>query len=220
MGGPRGSARGLAMFSNLFSLAAPEASFSHLIVGLGNPGPRYAQTRHNIGFMVLDALALDLGASPWEKGFHSLVARARLAGRDAMLVKPQTYMNRSGLAVKSLLETFNVDLALAMVVHDDIDMSLGAMKIRPGGGHGGHNGIRSIVESLGCGNFSRLKIGIGRPIGNESVSDYVLSIFPEDEIPGINKILDLAVCAVATFADLGAATAMNKYNSSNVFQKE
>jgi len=170
--------------------------------------------------MVLDSLAACSGAACWEKRFNSSIAFIERPEGNILLAKPQTYMNRSGAAVKALIDAFDIGLGQAMIVHDDIDMPFGALKIRPGGGHGGHNGIRSIIEFVGAGDFARLKIGVGRPLRHESVSDYVLSAFSEAEVSGVEKILNLSVEAISTFVEKGVEAAMNKYNSSNVFQKE
>ena len=148
-----------------------------LIVGLGNPGDRYGNTRHNAGFLAVDALSAEFGADNWRARFSSVVAEKKvsLAGVDTLLVlaKPQTMMNRSGTAVKGLLKHYGLGLEDICVLHDDIDLPPGALRIKDGGGHGGHNGIRDIISAVGA-DFVRVKIGVGSPPGRMDSADYVL----------------------------------------------
>lgn len=170
-----------------------------LIVGLGNPGPNYETTRHNAGFLALDLIADEIKAS-WEKTKHKdFVARGDFLGCKTLLLKPQTFMNLSGQAVIKVLSFYKIDLNDLIVLHDDIDMSFGSVKMRTGGGHGGHNGIRSIIQNLGGDKFHRIKLGVGRPntgdnqvkVGQQSVSDWVLAPFSDQELLSIqNEVFD------------------------------
>lgn len=146
-----------------------------LVVGLGNPGSQYQDTLHNVGFQVLDLLAVQLKAGQWLQKFKGVLIRGRLEEHPYILLKPMTYMNVSGESVLACLQFFKLELQDMMVVSDDIDRPLGALRYRKSGGHGGHNGLRSIIQQCGGSDFQRIKIGIGRPDENRDVSSYVLS---------------------------------------------
>lgn len=182
-----------------------------LIVGLGNPGPGYARTRHNVGFMVVDRLADRHGLRFNQKKAHSLVARGEIGGSEVVLAKPQTYMNLSGGAVQGLLMVFGVKPTDLLVVYDDFDLPLGTLRLRPRGGPGTHNGMRSIVERLGTQEFPRLRLGIG-PAGPADPQEYVLSPFAEAEQPVIEEACERAVAAIETLLREGLEAAMNRYN--------
>jgi len=156
-----------------------------LIVGLGNPGDRYVNTRHNAGFLAVDALAREYGADNWRARFSSMVAEKKLVldGVSTLLVlaKPQTMMNRSGTAVKGLLKHYDLTLADICVLHDDIDLPPGSLRVKDGGGHGGHNGIRDIISAVGA-EFVRVKIGVGGPPGRMDSADYVLQPMKGDSL--------------------------------------
>ena len=149
----------------------------HIIVGLGNPGGKYSFTRHNAGFLALDALASELGITNWRARFNSLVAEKSVSFEDKrillVLAKPQTMMNRSGSATKGLLKHYKAELDVLTVIQDDIDLPPGTLRLKAGGGHGGHNGIRDIVAAVGA-DFTRIKIGVGSPPGRMDSADYVL----------------------------------------------
>jgi peptidyl-tRNA hydrolase, PTH1 family len=190
--------------------AAPQVP--RLIVGLGNPGKNYQDTRHNIGFMVLDLLATRLDTSfSMEKRWNALVAK--FAG--GCLVKPQTFMNASGEAVQSAAHFYKAPPQSVLVVYDDVDLSLGTLRMRPAGSAGGHNGIRSIIASLGTENFPRLKLGIagaaGRPDG-ERMSGHVLGKFHADERPAVEAVITRAADAVLASLRDGLESAMNLFN--------
>jgi PTH1 family peptidyl-tRNA hydrolase len=154
-----------------------------LIVGLGNPGTKYYKTRHNAGFLLLDQLLSTLKTDWQGKKFEAEWARVIVADQDCLLLKPQTFMNLSGKAVAQAMRFYKLSPENIIVVHDDIDMPLGKVKIRIGGGHGGHNGIRSIMDELSADSFARLKLGVGRPEGKfPAVSDWVLSDFADSEL--------------------------------------
>ncbi|CAB4964826.1 MAG: aminoacyl-tRNA hydrolase [Actinobacteria bacterium] len=157
-----------------------------LIVGLGNPGPKYAATRHNIGFAVVDGLAVQLGARlARHKRAMALAAEGRLgapgSGESVVLLEPLSFMNESGGPVKALMGFYGVDAAQLIVIHDELDLPLGSIRTKLGGGDNGHNGLRSIRSSLGSGDFFRVRVGIGRPNGRQDPADYVLSGFGSAE---------------------------------------
>ena len=146
-----------------------------LVVGLGNPGPRYDQTRHNAGFWFVDALAREAGCTlRKEARFHGELGRCRI-GNDVRLLKPDTFMNRSGQSVAAVARYFGVDVERILVVHDDLDLAPGVVRLKRGGGHGGHNGLRDLIAHLGSRAFLRLRLGIGHPGHRDEVVDYVLS---------------------------------------------
>ncbi len=200
-----------------------------LIIGLGNPGEKYAQTRHNVGFMVVDALARKWGmrSVKWEenKRLNSLIINHKqsLLLRNqslAILAKPQTMMNGSGYAVEKILRYCDIKtLGDLWVVHDDLDLSLGKIKIRVGGGTGGHHGVESIMEKLGDGSFVRFRLGIGRPgrattnnIGHREIERYVLEEFSGKEKKEAEKMVKKAMEAIILALEKGLEAAMNKYN--------
>lgn len=187
-------------------------SADHLVVGLGNPGPRYEATRHNVGFRVVDLVAHRWGAAAWREACRSLVTEVDRP--PAVLAKPATFMNRSGLAVAALLAREPLPLERVVVVHDDLDLPFGRLKIRDGGGHGGHNGIRSIVEALGDGGFLRLKVGIGRPEQGEDVAEFVLSPFGAGEEAVLSDLLARAADALESIVIEGPLRAMHRFHSN------
>ncbi len=186
-----------------------------LLVGLGNPGPSYARTRHNLGWMVVEALAEDQGLSFKEvPALKSLVAE----GPQVRLLKPLTYMNLSGVAVALALERWAIPLEHLLVIHDDLDLPLGRLKFAPKGGAGGHRGVLSIIGALGTQEFPRLKLGIGRPPAGISVPDYVLSEFEPSEWPVAEKVIETAVEALEVLLSKGLEKAMSLYNRRDLFQ--
>ncbi len=182
------------------------------VAGLGNPGPKYSLTRHNVGFMVVDAVARAHGLEFSSSKFDAHVASGNILGRRVSLLKPQTYMNRSGRAVQPFLAYYRLLPSRLLVVHDDLDMEMGRLKFYRGGGGGGHNGIRSIIETLGTREFPRLKVGIGRPPRGFPVDKYVLSSFPLDDMPLLEQVIAAAAEGVEIFLEKGLDTAMNRFN--------
>lgn len=186
-----------------------------MIVGLGNIGKEYDRTRHNIGFMTVDALADKHNATFKQDGAHNaFVADVRIAGEKVLLVKPTTYMNDSGRAVRPLMDYYDLDIPDLLVVQDDMDMELGRLRLRQKGSAGGHNGIKSIAQHLDTQTFNRLKFGVGHPVHTQkAVVDFVLGKFGKDEEPemlgGIDKALDIFE-AFASGSDM--PTLMNKFN--------
>lgn len=172
-----------------------------VIVGLGNPGARYTRTRHNAGFWFVEQLAASFAASfrP-EKKFHGELAKISLQGNDIWLLKPDTFMNRSGLAVKSLLSFYQLDPQQLLVAHDEIDLPAGTIKLKTGGGHGGHNGLRDIISQLASSDFHRLRIGVGHPGSRDLVVDYVLHEPSREEAELIETDLHKAVKVMPSLA--------------------
>ncbi len=184
----------------------------YLIAGLGNPDREYRNNRHNVGFMVLDRVAEELGVTFSKMAMDALIARAQYGKRHLILAKPQTYMNSSGKAVKSLLRHYKLPLKRVLVVYDDVDLPFESLRLRPRGGAGGQKGVESIIEELGTKDFARLRVGVGRPPGKMSVPTYVLKDFSEDERDVLAFVLDEAVQAVLTFIAEGIDQAMTEYN--------
>ena len=189
-----------------------EPSTVKLIVGLGNPGPRYANNRHNVGFQCLDRLAQAYGLAFQRRENKALLARGKIAGVEVILAKPQTYVNLSGQAVERLAWSYQVPLEDILVIYDDMDLPLGRIRLRPGGGAGGHKGVRSIIEHLDSRDFPRLRVGIGRPPGRMDPVDYVLGDFTPEERPVIEEAYERAIAAVECWLREGIVAAMNKYN--------
>lgn len=184
-----------------------------LLVGLGNPGPQYAGTRHNIGFRIVETLHGRWHGKPWQQFCNCLVSEAAMPVGAALLAKPQMYMNRSGSAVRDLREQWPGTLTYTLVIHDDLDLPFGALRIRTGGGHGGHNGVRSLVEALGTGDFLRLKVGIGRPAAGSEVVEHVLTPFGPTEIEKLPALLARAAEAAEAVCLDGPSKAMNRLHS-------
>ncbi len=184
-----------------------------LIAGLGNPGAKYAETRHNVGFMVVEALAAQAGVSLKKKGHQGVYGVGRVVGQECTILLPQTYMNLSGASVGSAYKSLGLAPGDLIVVHDDIDLPFGSLRVRVGGGHGGHNGIRSIREVLGTGDFIRLKIGVGRPGGGGDVAGHVLSAFSSAERSQLDSVLQGSLQALTILLDRGAVAAMNEFNN-------
>jgi peptidyl-tRNA hydrolase, PTH1 family len=183
-----------------------------LVVGLGNPGSQYAGTRHNVGWLVLDRLAERAGWSGrGRRRDSSNVATGRYGGLDLTLVKPQTWMNESGIAVRKVLARERVPLSDLLIVADDFALPFGKLRFRESGSHGGHNGLRSIIEELGTEKFSRLRVGIGDPVRN--ARDHVLSRFEPDEVGRLDELLDAAADGVEAWAREGTSKAANRFNT-------
>lgn len=190
----------------------PEDQKIYLIAGLGNPGRDYKLNRHNIGFMVLDSLADRLGEKFSRYESKALVTKERYQGQRLILAKPQTYMNESGQAVSNLVRFYKIPLENLLIVYDEVDLPFGTIRIRPNGGSAGHRGIQSIIERMGTEQFSRLRVGIGRPPGRKQAASYVLRDFSTEELAFISPIKEKVVDAVLTFVVDGVETAMNDFN--------
>lgn len=190
-----------------------------LIVGLGNPEPKYDHTRHNIGFEFVDRLAVDWGVSLQEnKKFHGYWAEARRNGEKLGLLKPTTYMNRSGQSLRAVVDWYKIEPESVLVVYDDMDLPLGRLRLRLTGSAGGHNGIKSIISHLGTKDFPRLRIGIGKAkhLGDRQTISHVLGKFAPDEKPILKKVLTLSEDALSMCLKDGVEKAMSLYNGRSV----
>jgi PTH1 family peptidyl-tRNA hydrolase len=184
----------------------------YVIIGLGNPGRKYERTRHNAGFMAVEELAGRSGIDITREKHQSLVGRGRIEGQDVILARPQTYMNESGRAVSALLRDEYLSPDTLIVVHDELDLSLGTVRVKQDGGHGGHNGIRSLIEHLGTAEFMRVRIGIGRPAPGQDAAEYVLAPFFADERASADDAVRKAADAVLVILGQDMARAMNQFN--------
>jgi PTH1 family peptidyl-tRNA hydrolase len=187
-----------------------------LVVGLGNPGPRYAGNRHNVGFLVLDELARRVGGSFKAHRGRADVIEARLGERRVVLAKPKSYMNESGGPVASLRDFFKVPPADIVVVHDELDIPFAALRLKLGGGDNGHNGLKSITKSIGSREYHRLRFGIGRPPGRQDPADFVLTDFSTVERRELPFQLDRAADAIEALLAEGLAAAQNRFHADEV----
>ena len=183
-----------------------------IIAGLGNPGAEYAHTKHNVGFMLVDMLAEKLGAASWKEDFFSALTEVRIGGEKVFLVKPLTYMNNSGEALGPMLSYYKLDVDDLVVVHDDMDIPAGMVRVRRKGSSGGHNGIKSIIAHVGSEDFARVRIGIGRPPAGWTVIHHVLAPFSTEDAPKIRAAIDYLLPAVESIVTDGVDFAMNRYN--------
>ena len=186
-----------------------------LICGLGNPGREYERHRHNIGFMVVEALLSRARAELNQEKFQARVGQGTLGGEKVLFLEPQTYMNLSGRSLAEAARFYKVAVEDILVIHDELDLPFGRLQLKVGGGSGGHNGLKSIVSSLGADSFIRLRFGIGKPQGpnaKERVAGYVLSNFDDAERRQLDELISLAADACDTWVRDGLATAMNRYN--------
>ena len=190
------------------------ATDMYLIVGLGNPGPQYANTRHNIGWMVVERLAAQHRLSFDRLQFKARVAAGSLADRRVVLAKPLTYMNLSGEAVGPLMRFYKIPLERLLVVYDEIDIPFDTLRLRPEGGAGGHRGMRSIIQSLGSQQFARLRVGVGRPPSGWEAADHVLAPWTKDEAALVPALIERAALASETWLTEGILTAMNRFNAN------
>jgi PTH1 family peptidyl-tRNA hydrolase len=184
-----------------------------LIVGLGNPGRPYRWTRHNLGFMVLDQLAKRNHIDLSKRKRDAIIGMGNLWGEEFILAKPLTYMNLSGLAVKRIVDDYGIQSQGVIVIHDDMDIEFGKIRIKERGGDGGHLGVRSIIESLGCGSFLRIRVGIGRPDKGKEIIDYLLSPFSKEEKSHLMGILDMAIEAIECVIVQGIERARTRFHA-------
>ncbi len=182
-----------------------------LIAGLGNPGRKYEGTRHNIGFQVLDQLADRYRLRLGQQKFHASYTTGRIAGADVVLIKPQTYMNKSGRSVQAARQFYDIAAPDSLVLHDDIDLEPGTLRIKEGGGHGGHNGLRDIINKTGDRDFIRVRLGIGRP-AHDNVTGHVLGRFDSDEVEMVQTLIEDACDAIETVLSDGVAQAQNRFH--------
>ncbi len=186
---------------------------SRLVVGLGNPGSEYAETRHNAGFMVIDMLAENLRVSYWKDEAGAQVGLVRFGDEDLILAKPQTFMNLSGKAVKKLAETYGVPVPEVVIVHDDLDLPEETVRVKRGGGHGGHNGLRSLTDQVGP-DYIRVRMGIGRPPGRQDPAAYVLEPLRKEARERLESVIPVGAQAVLHVLENGVERAMQEYNGS------
>lgn len=191
-----------------------------MIVGLGNPGAKYAFNRHNIGFLTVDLLHESFGRPTWKTQDKAQVCKIDWNGKPCLLVKPQTFMNRSGESVIPLLNYYKIPVENLCVLQDDIDQSFAQIKFQTNRGHGGHNGIRNITDQLGHPNYIRLKIGVGRPtVPQMDVADWVLQNFSNDEMAVLPKLLELSTSAVEALMELGFQKTSTRFNGNSAIIK-
>jgi peptidyl-tRNA hydrolase, PTH1 family len=183
-----------------------------LVVGLGNPGSQYERTRHNVGFMVVDELFARAGAGPTKNKFGAEISETKLDSDRVLLCKPMEYMNVSGQAVSRIAGFWKIPPGSTLVVHDDLDLPFGRLKLGVGGGTGGHRGLRSLVACLGTPDFCRVRVGVGRPAAGQDPADYVLSFFSQTEQKALSSVVAEASDAVEAIVRQGLTVAMNRFN--------
>lgn len=190
-----------------------EAADRWVVVGLGNPGDRYARTRHNAGYLVIDRLLDQTASSLKRHKSGCLVAEVRLAGQKAVLVRTATYMNESGRTLRALMDFYKTDASSLVVVHDELDIPFGDVRVKSGGGTAGHNGLKSISNHLGTKEFLRVRVGIGRPPGGMESADYVLTELPPAQRRELPDVVGRAADAVERIIEVGPERAMNEFNT-------
>lgn len=183
----------------------------YLIAGLGNPGEKYASTRHNSGFMTATLLAEKNNITLNKTGCNAVYGKGKICGEDVIIALPQTYMNESGIAVKGLMSYFKIDINNVIIIYDDMDIDVGAIRIKPDGSAGSHNGMKSVIFHLNSDIFKRVRIGIGRPEHNDTV-DFVLGRFPVSQHEALTEAMENASDAIECIISKGIEPAMNKYN--------
>ena len=189
----------------------------YLIAGLGNPGLKYKNTRHNVGFKVLNLWAKSLGVRLDRRRFQGRFARTKFRNVDVILLRPMTYMNRSGNSIRACIDFFNLQPENVLLIHDDVDLPMGRVKVVREGGSGGHRGVLSAIQHLGTQEFPRIKIGVGRPRQEgESVEDFVLKSFYRDEKDVVEEVIEVATQACELIVDSGVDVAMNHINSRDL----
>ncbi len=191
-----------------------------IIAGLGNPGSEYAKTRHNVGFMMIDALADHLGADIWKDKFNAKIAEARIGTEKVILVKPQTYMNNSGEAIGPLMRWYKLQPEDIIVAHDDMDIPAGTIRIRKKGSSGGHNGIKSLIAHVGSENFAHVRLGIGRPLPGWTVVNHVLAPFPAADKEAVDAAIKYLIPAIECMVKESVDMAMNRYNPKKQKKKK
>ena len=188
----------------------------HVVAGLGNPGDKYGGTRHNVGFFVVDALSSEYSIPLDRRKFDTFYGRGTVKGEEVILIKPQSYMNRSGIPICRFIDYFEISHRNMLVIHDDIDLVYGRIKIKAKGGHGGHNGVRSIIDTLGDDNFTRLRVGIGRSENESNVTGHVLGRFRSDERKLLEQIVARSRDAAVTILCEGTKEGMNRFNERTI----
>ncbi len=189
---------------------------AYLIVGLGNPGKRYEKTRHNIGFMALEKLAAKLEIDLKYKSFNALWGKGMANGKMVLLAEPQTFMNLSGTAVRQLQSFFKTEISNLIVIHDDLDLPFGSVRLKAGGGTAGHKGLASIESNMGTTGFMRVRLGIGKPVDKSRIEGYVLEPFRKEEQEVLPDVIDRAADASAEIVWNGLQKAVSKYQTKNI----
>jgi len=184
----------------------------YLVAGLGNPGREYERTRHNVGFLVADELARRFGVSVWKTEFKSYKAESYFNNEKIVLLKPLTYMNLSGEALREVVRYYKIDIENVIVIHDELDIRFGRVKVKSGGGSAGNKGIESIIHLLGTRDFQRIRVGIGKPLGGKEIVSHVLSKFASDEKEELEEIIITAADAAIEILKNGINSALNKFN--------
>lgn len=184
----------------------------YLVAGLGNPGLNYTETRHNAGFLVIDALARQHAIAVERQKFDTFFGRGRISAVEVILAKPQTFMNRSGPPLRRLADYYRIQCEQLVIVHDDIDLAFNRLKIKEKGGDGGHKGIRSVIDAFGANQFARVRVGVGRPQFNGDVVNHVLNKFSYDERSTLDKFIQRACQAIETILCKGTKEGMSRYN--------
>ncbi len=197
---------------HLLSRPSEAETQTFVLVGLGNPGREYRQTRHNVGFMVIDELCQQFNLRLSRMHAKALVGNGMLEGHKVILAKPQTFMNLSGKSVASLVKFYKIPLSQLLIILDDLDLPLGMLRMRPGGGSAGNKGLMSIIQQLGTEEFPRMRLGIGRPPGQKNGADYVLQNFQNGDMDLVKEALAKASKAAQTFVANGIDQAMNQFN--------
>lgn len=193
---------------------------TYVIIGLGNPGKDYENTRHNMGYRAIDVLSYDAGIEIRRKKFHSLIGQGKIAGKKAVLVKPETYMNRSGIAARETAMWYDVPSQNVIVIYDDIDLPVGAIRIRKSGGPGTHNGMKSVVSQLGTKDFTRIRIGVGAAKDGEDLVDRVIGKVPKSEQALLDDAAREAAKAASDIIEKGVDIAMNIHNHTEKKEKK
>lgn len=207
----------LSKLKKIFSRAEDERKqVMYVIIGLGNPGNRYRFTRHNIGFMVLEEIAARWKVDLKQKSFNALWNRGKVADQEVILALPQTYMNLSGNAARDLMAYFKVAVSHLIVIHDDLDLPFGSVRLKTGGGNAGHKGLKSISECLGSKDFMRIRLGIDKPADKSCTEGYVLEKFRKEEAEHLSYIIQLAADAASELITSSMQQAMVKYHTKNI----
>jgi len=188
----------------------------YLVVGLGNPGSKYENTRHNVGFRVVELWSRKLGVPLTGRRFQSTFGWTKYQNKEVLVIRPLAFMNLSGKCVKAFVQAYRLDTVNVLVIHDDLDLAVGRVKVVSNGGAGGHRGVLSIMEALGSVQFPRVKIGIGRPKFGETVEDYVLEPFYGEQQDVMESVIQLAIHACELFISQGVESAMNQINCKNL----
>ena len=193
-------------------MAIKDETADFVIAGLGNPGLEYTDTRHNAGFKTVDELARQFGVNYWKRQAEALVAKTMWNDQLIVLVKPQSFMNLSGGPVKGVLKAFGATPDQLIVVHDEIDIPSGTIRVKRGGGHGGHNGLRSICDSLNTRDWLRVRVGVGRPFGRMDAADFVLSVPRGDALDEFNQAINRSALAVVSLMENGLQKTQQEFN--------